>query len=274
LIPSRKIDGHKGSFGHVMVVGGSRKYSGAPMMTTFAALKSGAGLTTLASVTECLNLTTIKIPEAIRLELGDGEYIDPNLLEEQFKKWNEKDFIFAIGPGIGRDQSLLEKIRELFNRIKKGVLDADGLYSLKRGEKVENGEEKIITPHPGEAAHLLGTTTAEINRDRISAARSLAVEYGVNVLLKGIGTIIVTFDGRVFINSTGNSALSKGGSGDVLTGIIAGFAAQGVEMWKSGVLGAYLHGLTGENLGNKYSDYSVLATEIAENLGKTINSVR
>jgi len=273
LIPDRKIDGNKGRFGHILVVGGSNKYSGAPIMTILGGLKSGAGLATLASTKTCLDLMTIKIPEAIRYELCNDDFITSVSINELIKNNDLKKFVLAIGVGLGRDKKLLKSIRELFNVCKRGVLDADGLYSLISEGKIENGSEKLITPHPGEAASLLECDISEINNNRIKSAEKLRDKYGVNVLLKGIGTIIATLDGKLFINSTGNSSLSKGGSGDVLTGIIASFVAQGLNMVDASTLAAYLHGLTGENLGSKFSDYSVLATEIADNIGVSINNI-
>lgn len=271
-LPARAPDGHKGTFGRVIALAGSSPYAGAALLTALGAMRIGAGLVTLASTRECLDLLTARHPEATRLELpstGAGG-IDAAALRAAFDEAALETAVFAIGPGLGRDGALLEACRDLFSRARRAVLDADGLHALTGGGRVDGGERKVITPHPGEAAALLGVPREEVNADRIGAARELSSRFGVNALLKGAGSVLALTDGAVRINTSGSNALAKGGSGDVLAGFVAGLMAQGAGAGDAATLAAFLHGASGERAAKERSDYSVLPAEIADGVGQVI----
>lgn len=276
LLPVRPADGHKGTFGRVLVIAGSKPYAGAALMTAAGALRIGAGLVGLASTREVLDLATVRHPELLRLELPDdgkggisGGALVGTLVDGVGPRRPEGE-VLAIGPGIGRDEALVAAAGRLFSHARRAVLDADGLAALAGAGAVENGRDKLITPHAGEAARLLGMPRDAVNADRIAAARALADRHGVNVLLKGAGSVLALPGGGVRINTSGSNALAKGGTGDVLAGLAAGLMAQGLSAPDAAALAAFLHGAAGERAAKEQSNYAVLATEIADGVGRVV----
>jgi hydroxyethylthiazole kinase-like uncharacterized protein yjeF len=253
LIP-RAEDTHKGDFGNVLLVGGSRGKSGAIAMAAEAALRSGAGLVTAAVPTGILPVVAGHMAEVMTEPLAEtaqggisGSVVDSGRLDELLAG---KD-VFALGPGIGRDPETSRAVREMVGaRSIPVVLDADGINAFQgRAEELGAGDSPLVlTPHPGELARLLGCDTAQVQSERLRVARRLGADHAVYVVLKGYRTVVACPDGRAFINPTGNAGMATAGSGDVLTGMIAGVLGQphlgGFE--ERLCLAVYLHGLAGD----------------------------
>jgi NAD(P)H-hydrate epimerase len=249
LLDPRPAGGHKGTFGHVLVVAGSRDKSGAAAMAGLGALRAGAGLVTVASQSGAIPVIASHAPELMTAPLDDLDHLV------------EGKTVIAMGPGLGRGPEIEALIaRTLAEFPHPIILDADALvghaFSLP-------GLVRILTPHPGEMARLTGRTTAEIQNDRVGAARAFATGRHVTLVLKGQRTVIAFPDGRVWINPTGTPALGTGGSGDVLTGMIAGFLAQFPAQPDQAVAAAvYLHGLAGEIGARALGEKCLIATDI------------
>jgi NAD(P)H-hydrate epimerase len=249
LLAPRPRGGHKGTFGHVLVVAGGPGKSGAAAMTGLGALRAGAGLVTVASAASAIPVIASHAPELMTAPLGELDRLV------------EGKTVIAIGPGLGRGpdvEALVARTLEEFAH--PIVLDADALvghtFSLPTAVRV-------LTPHPGEMSRLTGRTTAEIQSDRVGTARAFATERRVTLVLKGQRTAIAFPDGRVWINPTGTPAMGTGGSGDVLTGMIAGFLAQFPGQPDQAVAAAvYLHGLAGEIGARALGEKCLIATDI------------
>lgn len=266
-LPVRRQESHKGTYGHVAVVGGAHGMLGAPILTARGALKSGAGLVTAVSVPEIMLPLACKQPELMCRQLtADAGYLTEDNLPEitDFIK----DKVVAMGMGLGRNPETMNLVRRLCSVEMRGlVLDADGLQALAQQPLnfSECGFSVVLTPHPKEMAALLGVSTAEVQADRLQAVQRAAEKFGAVVLLKGAKTLVS--DGkRVFLNSTGNAGMATAGSGDVLSGVIAALLAQGVGALEAAALGAYLHGKSGDIAKSKLGEYGMTAGDLAENL--------
>lgn len=267
-LPIRPKHGHKGTFGHALVIGGSTNYVGAPVFSAKAALHSGAGLVTLAIPENIYPQASVLCPESLFLPLPEKEgHFAPDAVKELSFQLDQFESI-AIGPGIGRFQLGEEWMRNLFIHLTNQpiVIDADGLYMVRNDLDRFRGYKGsvIFTPHPGEMARLLSKTVKEIEEDRIEIAKAFAKEYKIFLLLKGHRTIIASPDGSVYINPFGHDALGKGGSGDVLTGIIASFLAQGASPINALISASYLHARAGEEKAKTLSHYGVMPVDIIE----------
>jgi NAD(P)H-hydrate epimerase len=260
LLAPRETDTNKGTYGHVLVVGGSEGKSGAAEMTGLAALRAGAGLVTVASSAAklgTLELMTAVLPEDFGLLRATAERKD----------------VIAIGPGLGTSEQAQVLIREAVAESEQGmVIDADGLNVLAGHDwHVPAGKIRVLTPHPGEMARLLRRTVQDVQSDRIGCAREYARRCGATVVLKGYRTIIAFPDERVWVNPTGTPALATGGTGDILTGLIAGFIAQFPAQYERAVLAAvYLHGLAGKLAASVLGEKSLLATDLLTYLPEAI----
>jgi len=251
LLAPRPRDSNKGMYGHVLVVGGSRGKAGAAAMAGFSALRSGAGLVTV-STPRCVLPTVAGFhPELMTEpleETGDGT-ISTHALEA-IEQLAAKKTVVAIGPGISRNEETAEVVRKIVaNTDVPLVLDADGLNAFEhhRDELKGNDRTLVLTPHPGEMSRLTGLATAAIQRDRINVARKFAQEHGVILVLKGDRTIVANPEGEAWVNPTGNPGMATGGTGDILTGMIAGLLAQFPQRPFETVLAAvYLHGSAGD----------------------------
>ncbi len=271
MLPLREPDAHKGTFGHVLVVGGSVGKTGAVMLTARATLRTGAGLVTIATAQKAL--TSIQVLEEMTLPLSDTDSgaISNEAYEEVVEFLYKKADVMAIGPGLSRDPKTLDLVIELLKATPvPTVVDADALYALSRLDKkrlyrVLNNEIRaplILTPHPGEMGRILGLSSKEVNTRRIDLAREFSSETGMYLVLKGAPTIVAEPEGYCYINTTGSSALATAGSGDVLTGIIAGLLAQGLPPLEASVVGVYIHGLAGDIGSEKLTGFSLTAGEI------------
>ena len=247
---ARQPDTHKGSYGHVLAIGGSVGMTGAVAMTCSAALRSGAGLVTAAVPESLLSLVELHLVEVMTRPLA--ETADKTVAPEAFlaiEDLLEAVSVCVIGPGMGRYRDALYTIEALLERVKTPVvIDADGLNALADNISVLKQRQTpvVLTPHPGEMARLTGLRVEEIQSDRVEIARRFAGEWGVTLVLKGHHTLVAGSNGDVFLNITGNPGMATGGSGDVLCGVISGFIAQGIEPQTAAAAGVYVHGKAGD----------------------------
>ena len=266
LLPARPFNSHKGTYGHALIVAGSRNMPGAAIIAARGALNAGAGLVTLAFPDGIYPAVTAQLTENIMLPLAtgpDGSIAAGNadLLKERFGRYTAA----AIGCGLtvadGPEKVLAETVASFPGTL---VIDADGINLISRHMDIlKNASGNVIlTPHPAEMARLTGLTVPEINAAREKTAFDFAKAHNVTVLLKGVNTVIASPDGRVHINSTGSSALSRGGSGDLLTGVITALAAQGLSPFDAACMGAYLHGLAGMLAEQRFTSYAATVERI------------
>jgi NAD(P)H-hydrate epimerase len=269
----RPADSNKGTFGHALLLAGSAGKSGAAILAGCAALRSGAGLVTIATPEIVQSLVASGLPELMTepLKATKAGTLSLRSLEEgTFDELEEGKDVLAIGPGLGTHQQTQEFIQIVVAETELPViLDADGLNAFaNEGIRLRNRKTKFlaVTPHPGEMARLMGISTKEVQADRLKAARESAVKWNAHVVLKGFQTIVASPLGELFVNTTGNAGLAKGGTGDVLTGVLAALTAQfGTQDWHRVLaLGVYLHGAAAESK-NIFGEVSgMLAHEIAD----------
>jgi len=265
LFRPRVRDSNKGMYGHALVIGGSRGKSGAAAMAGIAALRAGAGLVTVASTEAALGNIAAHAPELMTEVLAR---------DESARTLLERKNVVAIGPGLGQDPETVQFVRMMVEQTPLPmVVDADGLNAL-AGRPTRYRWPRIFTPHPGEMSRLNGRTIAEIQADRIATARSFATERDVHLVLKGNRSVIASPDGRVWINPTGSPSMATGGTGDVLTGLVAGLVAQFPDQIDAALLAAvYLHGRVGELGAAKLGEKSLIATDLFQFLPEAMREV-
>lgn len=274
ILPIRAKNTHKGSYGHALIIGGSSDMPGAPTLAASAALRIGAGLVTVGIPKSLQAMVFSYLPESICKGLPEelSGHLAQEGIEILLSKDNKYDAIcYGIGVGLWKDgYSLLEKIINLSKTPL--VIDADGLNALSNNLDILRGRDYpiILTPHPGEMSRLVKESVKNIEKNRVIVAQNLAREYGVYVVLKGANTIIATPEGEIFINQIGGPELAKGGTGDVLSGMITGMVSQGIPIKESLIASVYLHGLAGLLVAKNSTNYSVLATDVIENIGPAI----
>jgi NAD(P)H-hydrate epimerase len=273
----RPADSNKGKFGHVLVVGGSTGKSGAPAMASVAALRAGAGLVTAAVPEPILPLVAAIAPELMTYALvatAEGQIAEANLEPKRLEEYTARITVLALGPGLGHSPETARFVVRLLSSTKiPAVVDADALNIL-AAERVElatltKERTVVLTPHPGEMARLAGTSIAAIQANRLEAARAFVGRTGVTLVLKGARTIIAHPDGRVAVNTTGNPGMAKGGSGDLLTGLIAGLLAQHPnEPGRAIEAAVYLHGLAADLTVERGDEHTLLATDSLSQLSR------
>lgn len=269
FIPERPQDGHKGTFGKVLAMAGSRGMTGAAYLSAASAYRAGTGIVRLAVPKSCIDTVSTLIPEAVLSPIPDkdGHFFieEETLVKELFKDVNA----VLIGPGIKCNEDTHRLLKAVVNHCEKPVVfDADALNIMAKDKSLlENIRgEAIITPHPAEMARLADLSTAQVQQDRISIAKKVADEYGLTVVLKGARTVIASNDGRIFINSTGNDGMATAGSGDVLAGMILSFLGQGLDPCEAACAGVYLHGLAGDFACLRKGRAGVIASDIVDNI--------
>jgi NAD(P)H-hydrate epimerase len=281
LLAPRQRDANKGIYGHVLVIGGSLGKAGAAAMAGFAALRAGAGLSTVATPKSVLATVAGFHPELMTElleETSSGTIALDNLKSGSMDALVDRKTVLAIGPGISRNPQTAEFVRSAVQRFATPmVVDADGLNAFegKAGELSDGGRTLVITPHPGEMARLTGWSVTDIQANRVDVARQFAREHKVIVVLKGHRTLIASPDGTVWVNSTGNPGMATGGTGDVLTGMVAGLIAQHLEhVLEATALSVYLHGLAGDLAAAEVGENSLVATDLVRSLPKAFAQVR
>jgi ADP-dependent NAD(P)H-hydrate dehydratase / NAD(P)H-hydrate epimerase len=268
LFTPRPKDSNKGSYGHVLVIAGSRGKSGAAAMAGLAALRAGAGLVTVASAGSAISSIAAHAPELMTEPLPETE--TGTLAAHSFEiimELAEKMNVVALGPGLGRHPETVSAVRRLYRAMPQTmVIDADGLNALAGGDWIGSGALRILTPHPGEMSRLTGKSTQEVQEDRVTAARDFASSVAVQVVLKGNRTLIASSNREVLVNPTGSPAMATGGTGDILTGLAAGLLAQFSDTREQATTAiaaaVYLHGLAGEIGASHLGEKSLIATDL------------
>ena len=272
LFPRRPRDAHKGTYGHLLVVAGSVGKTGAAALCARGALRAGVGLVTVGTAASAqptvaaltLEAMTEPLPETPARSLGIKA-------REPIVALAEARTAVAVGPGLGLDDETRALARVLVGTLPRPmVVDADALTAIADHLDVVRGAHapRVLTPHPGEMARLLGGTAADVQRDRVGVARAFAVAHGVQLVLKGARTLIAGPDGRVLINPTGNAGMASGGTGDVLTGILGALLARGIDAARAAPAAVYLHGLAGDIAAERMGVEALIASDLIEALGE------
>lgn len=269
LLPPRPPESHKGTFGTLLCLCGSLPYRGAALLAAEGALRAGAGIVQLASVEPVLSACCVRLPECVLLPLQPGESGGPSaenlpLLREKLTSCRA----LLAGPGLTPGADTAALVRDLVPRTKgPAVLDADALNALAGSALPHPQGGLILTPHPGEMARLAGCTIAEVERDRPAAALRFARENDCVLVLKGHETLVAAPDGRLWKNTTGNAGMARGGSGDVLAGMIAALACSGLAPADAAVCGVFLHGLAGDLCAKRLGQTGMLPHDMLADLG-------
>ncbi|SMB91006.1 NAD(P)H-hydrate epimerase [Thermanaeromonas toyohensis ToBE] len=273
----RDPSSHKGNFGHVLVVGGSQGMVGAVALAALGALRAGAGLVTAAVPRSLQDVLAAKTTEVMTRGLPEmpGGVLSREALP-YILELLEKCTVLAIGPGLSRDKTTVSLVLELLPQVRcPVVIDADALNALAEDRKYlrEAEKEAVLTPHPGEMARLIETTTAQVQADRLGVATRAAQDWRVTVVLKGARTIIASPSGEAFINPTGNPGMATAGSGDVLTGVVAGLIAQGLPVPVAAALGAYIHGAAGDYAARTQGQQGLVAGDLLNYLPRVFRKL-
>lgn len=266
ILSPRPVNAHKGNFGHVLVVAGSMGKGGAAAMTSLSCLRAGAGLVTLAVPASVQPIVAEKITEVMTYPLAetDEKTIALSALETILELSKDKEAV-AIGPGLTTHQGTASVVRRLIKEIEVPmVIDADAINALSGHLDILKGRRSpaVLTPHPGEMGRLTGKNSADVQRDRIGIARAFAMDHGVYLVLKGAHTVIAEPSGNVYLSPTGNPGMATAGTGDALTGILAGLMAQGGDISSAIRLGVYLHGLAGDLAAKEIGMVGMLAGDL------------
>lgn len=272
LITPRTPDSHKGDYGHVLIVAGSRGKTGAAHLAAIGALRSGAGLVTVATPAACQPIVASMGPEYMTEALGETDAgLDADGVDRVLEMARD---VIAIGPGLGQAPATRSFVKAIVDRATMPlVVDADGLNAFRDDPDRlvgREGRHVIITPHPGEMARLVGMSTEEVQASRLEIARNFAVAHRVYVVLKGHRTLIATPDEKVFICPTGNPGMATGGTGDVLTGMIAAWLAQLLDAEAACKLAVYLHGMAGDLAEADEGEVSMTSGDLAAHIGDAI----
>jgi len=280
-VAPRKADSNKGNYGHVLVVGGAVGKAGSVAMAGMAALRSGAGLSTVATAKSALATVAGFHAELMTEPLSetDAGTISSAALQKIDELTKGKS-VLAIGPGISRHEQTSELVRTLVAKQSIPiVLDADGLNAFEGHTDELNGQARtlVITPHPGEMARLAACSTADVQKDRLVIARKFAREHELIVVLKGYRTLVVRPDGEAWVNTTGNPGMSTGGTGDILTGMVAGLLAQHAppeDALLAVIAAVHLHGLAGDVMRETMGEHSLVATDLLQGLPEAFRRTR
>src|SRR5437899_2144948 len=272
LVAPRTPDSHKGDYGRILIVAGSRGRTGAAHLSAVGALRSGAGLVTIATPACCQPVVAAMAAEYMTEALEEtADGLHPDGVERVLDMARD---VIALGPGLGQRPRTREFIHTLVDRAATPlVVDADGLNAFSDDPDTlvgREGRDVIITPHPGEMARLVGMSTTEVQASRLEIARNFAVGHHVYVVLKGHRTIIATPDEKVFINPTGNPGMATGGTGDVLTGMIAAWLAQLLDAEAACNLAVYLHGMAGDLADADEGEVAMTSADLAGHIGDAI----
>lgn len=281
VLPRRPLGANKSTFGRVLVTAGSINYIGAAYLACSGAIRVGAGLVTLATAKSLQPILASKLTEATYLPLPESRpgiisLEAARLVHEQLEQYN----VLLLGCGLGQSQSAIRFIRSVLFRPKLAlpslVLDADALNTLAEipdwWRKIT--DDAILTPHPGEMARLTGVSVAAVQSDRLGIAERAAAEWRKTIVLKGAYTVIAAPDGRASISPVANPGLASAGTGDVLTGVIAGLVAQGLSLFEAAACGVYLHGQAGEMVRAELGDAGMLATDLLPELPRVIKRLK
>ncbi|MCX5693336.1 MAG: NAD(P)H-hydrate dehydratase [Candidatus Omnitrophica bacterium] len=278
LLKKRPRDSHKRDFGSIFILAGSRGLTGAAALCSNAALRSGAGLVMLGIPASLNSAMSAKLIEVMTLSLAETKESTLSLKAENdiLKKAKNSDVV-VLGPGLSQYPETRKLINRLILRIKKPmVLDADALNAISRSTSIlkKIKSNYVVTPHPGEMSRLINKSLEYIKNNRLIVAKQFSHDYNAVIVLKGAGTIVAGPDGKYYINTTGNPGMATAGSGDVLTGIIAGFLGQRLDMFNAARLGVYVHGLAGDLAAKDKGETGLIAGDILEKIPYAIKQVQ
>jgi len=259
----RKADAHKGDFGHVMIIGSDIGYGGAALMAAEAAARTGAGLVSLATRPEHVASSLVRCPEIMVRGVVSGQELEPLLA---------RPGVLIVGPGLGRSPWSEQMLQQAVKSGLPLVLDADALNILAEGRVIPAGTKGqwLLTPHPAEAARLLGKTTTEVQYDRFQSIKDLHQRYDACVILKGAGSLVLGHSGKTGVVTAGNPGMATGGMGDVLSGILGGLLAQGLSIENAAKLGAVLHATAADKAVEIQGQPSLMATDLMKSLCQII----
>lgn len=278
LLPKRPLDSHKGTFGHVLNIAGSGFYTGAAYLSSFAPLKVGCGRSTLASVQSVLSSVSSFTPDVILMPLEETKEktISANAIKKLEKSLDKYDVVL-MGCGLSLNEETEVFVEELMHILKNSkapvIIDADGLNIIAAQKIFDLPLDTILTPHPMEMARLMGVNVEQVLLQPDFWAKKCADKYSATVILKTHRTIVADTKGNFYENNTGNTALSHGGSGDVLCGMIAGFISQGLNPFDASILAVYLHGKTAEIASKELTEYSTLASDLLKFIPAAIKTI-
>jgi len=282
VFPPRPPGAHKGTFGHVLVIGGSVGKSGAAVLAATAALRAGAGLVTVATPAPALPMVAAGRAELMTEPLPTDATgaLDAGALTRALALAKDRDAV-VLGPGLGQEGGARAFVRDFVRRCPAPLLvDADGLNALAATPKEKAATDAlrrtpptVVTPHPGEMARLVGSSTSEVQRRRLETARAFAMETGAVVVLKGQRTLVARPDGRAAVNPTGNPGMATGGTGDVLSGIAGALLARGCDAWTAATAGVYLHGLAGDEAAARTGQEAMVAGDLVDHLPDAFRSL-
>lgn len=274
IMPKRQQNSYKGSYGKILNVSGSQNLQGAAYLSSISALKIGAGYVILACPESIVGNIASLTPNLTFFPLVASPLQNIKLISENLNKFN----VVSVGCGIGAEKRVLVFFDKLITLLKDCkipvIIDADGLNAISILGIKKLPEMSVITPHEAEIARLMGVSVQEISNNRIFFAKEASEKFNSIVVLKGHDTIICDKEQNIIINKTGNSAISKAGTGDVLTGIISGLAAQGCSPLNAAKLGTYLHGLSGDLASKELSQYCVIASDLLDFIPKVVKKIR
>lgn len=266
LLPKRMQNSHKGTYGHVLNIAGSCQYQGAAFLSSISSLRVGAGYCMLASCSDVITNVASITPDITFMDLGQSGY--GTIPKESIKFINAiaNYDVVSIGCGLnqigGVEDFVINFLKKNKNSYTPIIIDADALNIISNSRNYVLPTNSIITPHPMELSRLMGIEVKEIQQNRAKWAWEASREFDCIVLLKGHETVIAIPNGKIFINHTGNSSLAKAGTGDVLTGMIAGFCAQGIKLEEAACCAAYIHGIASEIASKSMTEYCVLASDL------------
>lgn len=277
ILPKREEDSHKGTFGRIGIIAGSKGMTGAAYMSSMAALRSGSGLVYTIVPRSLGEILSIKLTEAIikPIEDQDTGYFTMDSVQDIMDIIKDMDAI-AIGPGIGVDEERAELLRSILLEYENPiVVDADGinLISLDPTVLFDRQGHTIITPHPGELSRLLEVSIGDIQKNRLEYSKLTSNKYNVITVLKGANTLVASTRGDIYTNPTGNPGMATAGSGDILTGMIASFIGQGINPYDAAILGVYCHGLAGDLASRDKGEYGMIAMDILDSIPYSIKKL-
>lgn len=275
--PKRREDAHKGDFGHVLVIAGSAGYTGAAYLTSQAALRSGSGLVTLAVGRSLYEIMAVKLTEVMVKPFFETKDFSLSLLaEKDIINFSSKCNSIAIGPGISQNKETQGLVRNLVAKLGLPiVLDADGINAFAGHLDILKNDRSnlVLTPHPGEMARLIGKDIADVQNNRKDIALKFASQYNTVLVLKGHNTIVANPAGEIYENQTGNVGMATGGTGDILTGMIASFIGQGADIFSASILGVYFHGLAGDLAQKEKGNLGLVATDLLDKLPEVLKKL-
>jgi len=277
LLLPRDEESHKGSYGHLLIVAGSRGKTGAAVLAADAAIRGGAGLVTLAAPASLNDILEIKLTEVMTepvREEKDGFFAKgaaANILEKL-----EGKSALVLGPGISRHDETGQMLRQILEKLSlPAVIDADAIWHLSNSKELikESKAPLILTPHPGEMARLLAISAADVQADRIGISRRFVAEYGCYLILKGARTIVAAPSGEIFINSSGNAGMASAGTGDVLSGLIGALLCQGCSPLESAIAGVWIHGTAGDKAAEEMGEAGLIASDIIRKMPEVMKDI-